>query len=94
MLMSLHMQIEEQKHILASEGNENYDSVWNTVEKKQLLIVTTWRSGSTFLGEILSTHPTVFYHYEPLWQKPMDQIRNKEQVSSSVEHLRRLLHCK
>ena len=29
-------------------------------------ILTTWRSGSTFLGAILDSHPANFYHFEPL----------------------------
>ncbi len=33
---------------------------------KAVIIITTWRSGSKFLGEILSRHPNTFYSYEPL----------------------------
>ena len=33
---------------------------------KQILLVTTWRSGSSFLGEILAKIPGTFYTYEPL----------------------------
>jgi len=28
-------------------------------------ILTSWRSGSTFLGAALSSPPGGFYHYEP-----------------------------
>ena len=30
------------------------------------LIVSTWRSGSSFLGEILRSHPGTYYMMEPL----------------------------
>ncbi|XP_037073323.1 uncharacterized protein LOC119094363, partial [Pollicipes pollicipes] len=30
------------------------------------LLVSTWRSGSTYLAELLASHPGVFYHHEPL----------------------------
>ncbi|XP_040181112.1 carbohydrate sulfotransferase 6-like [Rana temporaria] len=30
-----------------------------------ILILTSWRSGSSFLGQILNHHPNVFYVYEP-----------------------------
>lgn len=30
-------------------------------------IVTTWRSGSTFLGDLISSLPGVFYSYEPMY---------------------------
>jgi len=33
---------------------------------KHVLLVTSWRSGSTFLGELLSNTPGAFYTYEPL----------------------------
>ncbi|KAI9558779.1 hypothetical protein GHT06_015568 [Daphnia sinensis] len=32
----------------------------------KILIVTTWRSGSSFLGEVISSLPDVFYSYEPM----------------------------
>ena len=33
---------------------------------RHVLIATTWRSGSTFLGDLLSRYPGVFYSFEPL----------------------------
>ncbi|XP_069594845.1 carbohydrate sulfotransferase 5-like [Ranitomeya imitator] len=35
--------------------------------KVHLLILSTWRSGSSFLGQIFSQHPDVFYLMEPAW---------------------------
>ncbi|XP_077338059.1 carbohydrate sulfotransferase 6-like [Lithobates pipiens] len=37
-----------------------------------ILILTSWRSGSSFLGQIFNHHPNVFYIYEParmVWNK-------------------------
>ncbi|CAI9579695.1 unnamed protein product [Staurois parvus] len=37
-----------------------------------ILILSSWRSGSSFLGQILNHHPSVFYVYEParmVWVK-------------------------
>uniref|UniRef100_UPI00358FBDD2 carbohydrate sulfotransferase 6-like n=1 Tax=Myxine glutinosa TaxID=7769 RepID=UPI00358FBDD2 len=31
------------------------------------LIISTWRSGSSFLGQIFGQHPDVFYLMEPCW---------------------------
>ena len=31
-----------------------------------ILIVTSWRSGSSFLGELLNQFPGTFYYFEPL----------------------------
>merc|ERR1719192_3040726 len=33
---------------------------------RQILIVTTWRSGSTFLGDLLNHYKGTFYYFEPL----------------------------
>ena len=33
---------------------------------RQILIATTWRSGSTFLGQLLNHYPGTFYSFEPL----------------------------
>jgi len=30
------------------------------------IIFATWRSGSTFVGELTNSHPGMFYVYEPL----------------------------
>ena len=31
-----------------------------------LRLATTWRSGSTFLGDLLNHYPGSFYYFEPL----------------------------
>lgn len=33
---------------------------------KRILIVSTWRTGSSFLGDLILSAPSVFYSYEPL----------------------------
>uniref|UniRef100_A0A0P5M6N8 Carbohydrate sulfotransferase n=1 Tax=Daphnia magna TaxID=35525 RepID=A0A0P5M6N8_9CRUS len=53
---------------------------------KRILIVTKWRSGSTFLGEIISSAPGVFYSYEPL-------IYFEKHSGSKMELIRSLFQC-
>ncbi|XP_073440853.1 carbohydrate sulfotransferase 4-like [Dendrobates tinctorius] len=36
-------------------------------ERMHILILSTWRSGSSFTGQIFSQHPDVFYLMEPAW---------------------------
>ncbi|KAG8562848.1 hypothetical protein GDO81_015836 [Engystomops pustulosus] len=36
-------------------------------ERMHILILSTWRSGSSFTGQIFSQHPDVFYMMEPAW---------------------------
>ena len=33
---------------------------------KNILLATSWRSGSTFLGDLLNHYPGTFYSFEPL----------------------------
>ncbi|XP_066505727.1 carbohydrate sulfotransferase 6 [Hoplias malabaricus] len=35
--------------------------------KVQVLLLSSWRSGSSFLGQVFSQHPSVFYLMEPAW---------------------------
>jgi len=57
------------------------------------LIITTWRSGSTFLGDVLNSHPGNYYHYEPLLDYDIVQIRGEPLASGAMKNLRNLLHC-
>jgi len=57
------------------------------------IIITTWRSGSTFLGDILNSHPGNFYHYEPLLDYDIIQIRGPPHSTTAIQVLRNLLNC-
>lgn len=35
--------------------------------RTHLYLHATWRTGSSFLGELFNQHPDVFYLYEPMW---------------------------
>ncbi|XP_039892330.1 carbohydrate sulfotransferase 6-like [Simochromis diagramma] len=36
-------------------------------DKVHVLLLSSWRSGSSFLGQVFSQHPSVFYLMEPGW---------------------------
>jgi hypothetical protein len=61
---------------------------------KKILIVTTWRSGSTFVGDIISSSPGVFYSYEPMYfferhnGSKSELIRSLSQCQFTDEYLR------
>ncbi|KAJ8417492.1 hypothetical protein AAFF_G00287190 [Aldrovandia affinis] len=38
-----------------------------TQDKVHVLLLSSWRSGSSFLGQVFSQHPDVFYLMEPAW---------------------------
>lgn len=60
----------------------------------RVLLVTTWRSGSTFLGQVLANHPAVFHHYEPLSPRGILQIRSGREAFQAQQLLHRLLDCR
>lgn len=57
------------------------------------VIITTWRSGSTFLGDILNAMPGNFYHYEPLLNYDIIQIRGPPHDKQAISNLKKLLNC-
>eukprot|EP00095_Tigriopus_kingsejongensis_P005518 maker-scaffold282_size228295-snap-gene-0.15 protein:Tk05518 transcript:maker-scaffold282_size228295-snap-gene-0.15-mRNA-1 annotation:"carbohydrate sulfotransferase 4-like" len=57
------------------------------------MVITTWRSGSTFLGDILNSHPATFYHYEPLIHFGIHQIRSGLKADQALKILNKLLSC-
>lgn len=57
------------------------------------VIVTTWRSGSTFLGEILNTMPGNFYHFEPLVNYGITVLRRPPHDEAAIYQVKQLLNC-
>lgn len=56
------------------------------------VVVTTWRSGSTFFGDIINSMPGSFYYYEPLLNFGIKQIRSNDE-EEAVRNLKNLLNC-
>jgi len=59
---------------------------------RQILIATTWRSGSTFLGDLLNHYKGTFYYFEPLHY--YSSIRDLKTVQSEPDFLKSLYTCK
>jgi len=57
------------------------------------MVATTWRSGSTFLGDIMQAHPATYYHYEPLLHYDIVQARSGALAEDAVSTLRSLMQC-
>jgi hypothetical protein len=59
----------------------------STPISKKILVATTWRSGSTFLGDIIKSIPGVFYSFEPL-------LYFDHPLGSKTELIQSLFHCR
>ncbi|KAK9511459.1 hypothetical protein O3M35_000111 [Rhynocoris fuscipes] len=57
------------------------------------VIVATWRSGSTFLGDVLNSVPGNFYHYEPLLDHGIVQVRGPPLANNALNYISNLLNC-
>ncbi|KAG4071246.1 hypothetical protein HA402_003950 [Bradysia odoriphaga] len=58
------------------------------------VILSTWRSGSSFFGDILNSLPGSYYFYEPLRYLGDIQIRNGSSLGPKIEDdLHKLLKC-
>ena len=57
------------------------------------IIVSTWRSGSTFFGDVLNSLPGNYYHYEPLLNYDIIQIRGPPHDKPALKSLKKLLKC-
>ncbi|KAM4602322.1 carbohydrate sulfotransferase 5-like [Discoglossus pictus] len=48
--------------------------------KVHILIISSWRSGSSFVGQVFSQHPDVFYLMEPAWHVWVTMYQNSASV--------------
>lgn len=59
---------------------------------RQILIATTWRSGSTFLGDLLNHYKGTFYYFEPLHY--YSKIKDHTKIQNETSFLKSLFTCK
>ena len=57
------------------------------------LIISSWRSGSTFLGDLINAVPSTYYHYEPLLKIGIKQIREPEEAREPLDVVKRMFNC-
>ncbi|XP_077568010.1 carbohydrate sulfotransferase 6 [Stigmatopora nigra] len=64
-------------------------------DKVHILLLSSWRSGSSFVGQVFSQHPSVFYLMEPAWHV-WTKLRNSgaQALRMAVRDLMRsVFHC-
>lgn len=63
--------------------------------KIRILIVSTWRTGSSFLSEIIESSPGVFYSYEPLHSiDEHSRMYSAESQTESVKLIENIFQCR
>lgn len=60
----------------------------------RIIIMTGFRSGSTFIGELISSIPGNFFYYEPLYRFGNHlKFRDRSNSTAAFTELRNLLEC-
>ena len=58
------------------------------------MVVTSWRSGSTLIGELLNSYPKSFYSYEPLHHLDIRRAYDQDADAKSADKvIKGLLTC-
>lgn len=87
--------VEEMRSMECENGFDNLDDL--KLESKgtpfRSVIVTTWRSGSTFLGDILNSLPGNYHHFEPLMDYGINIVRGPPQEEQAIYQVKQLLNC-
>ncbi|RXG57855.1 Carbohydrate sulfotransferase 5 [Armadillidium vulgare] len=65
-----------------------------TDKVRRVLIVSTWRSGSTFLGDIFNSYPAAFYSFEPLHMKYRNKhLQKGEDIAEALSFIKDIFTC-
>ncbi len=61
----------------------------------RILIVTTWMSGASFLGQYLASHPATFYFSEPLAWARVSRFTDEDdpETESAIDFMDSFMHC-
>ena len=78
--------------VFYAPGSRHVGDVFPVAQSRHTLILTTWRSGSTFLGDLLNQYPGTFYYFEPLHYYANNPNANRSQ--DEVQFLDSLFKCR
>ncbi|XP_066271009.1 carbohydrate sulfotransferase 1-like [Branchiostoma lanceolatum] len=63
-------------------------------KRTAVIVMTSMRSGSTFVGEIFNQHPEAFYIFEPIWALENNKDKTYNSPKFQFEWLRSLSDCR
>jgi hypothetical protein len=71
---------------------------WDTQNRRHILIVSSWRTGSSFFGHVLAQYPAIFHVHEPLMYVGVRQIRtvadDETLATEAIRNIRDILLCR
>ena len=79
------------RRIFCCSGDHKVGDIIPVEDSRPILLLTTWRSGSTFTGDILNQYPATFYYFEPLHYYA--NRREKDAIQSEDIFLKSLFQC-
>ncbi|CAG7786935.1 unnamed protein product [Allacma fusca] len=89
---SIHLALAEVQGFVEKYQVEQLAPFPGTVQN--IFLLTTCRSGSSFFGEAIASHPAIFYHYEPLLYFSFERIRRPGQnLERAFQTLGNLSKC-
>ena len=65
-------------------------------QHSKAFVITTWRSGSTFLSAYLNAHPGSFNHVEPLNYLKVSRINESQdsRADKAIDVIKNFINCK
>ena len=77
--------------IVTFSGSHRVGDIIPAEDSRQIFLLTTWRSGSTFTGDLLNQYPGTFYYFEPLHYYA--NRRERDDIQSEETFLKSLFQC-
>ena len=59
----------------------------------KVLILSTWKSGSSVVADLLASHPAAFVHLEPFSYIGVRRMRKPEQLEKAAAIISELFNC-
>lgn len=79
---------------MKSQGLRKYlEDFYFKGEKRYSIVLSSWRSGSSFFGDFLQSVPGTFYHYEPLINNVAMIRPPKDTNSNGIRVIENFMNC-
>ena len=59
----------------------------------KVLILSTWKSGSSVVADLLASHPGAFLHFEPFSYFGVRRMRKPDQLEKAAAIISELFNC-